>query len=457
MKLIQFKGVKVHGYLNFNIKFDSNLTFLVGINGAGKTTALKLILGLINPSYDYLNQIYYEVIELICLTDSKKKVSIKAEKQDESSIKLSFIDSDKKEDVFHIFDKCEYDRSSELIRERLNQERQLFDKSNIAAHIRRLDTPIFLGLDRRISEIRRMDVIQMQEHFHTRRYNKIPINSAIDRSLIDVQEMVFDYYRSIANEQPKISEQFKNKIFSTTFKFIDSDKNDINNIAKSVERLSRYKSDIIEAAASLNVIEINNQINEFFQKMDEIVNVMQRFNKGKSLKITPENLKDLDFIDAITKWSVNSPQLQRIENIITYSQEYQNQINKLQQPVRNLEGLVSNFFKEAKKELTVQGNGEIKVKLPQIKEPSSIFELSSGEKQIIIMIAHLIFYENRGKPGIFIIDEPELSLHIAWQEIFVDSIQEASPNTQFILATHSPSIIAKAEREKLCQDLTNND
>jgi predicted ATP-binding protein involved in virulence len=64
------------------------------------------------------------------------------------------------------------------------------------------------------------------------------------------------------------------------------------------------------------------------------------------------------------------------------------------------------------------------------------------------MIAHLIFEESRRPSGIFIIDEPELSLHLAWQEIFVDSISKASPKTQFILATHSPTIISIVEREK---------
>lgn len=84
---------------------------------------------------------------------------------------------------------------------------------------------------------------------------------------------------------------------------------------------------------------------------------------------------------------------------------------------------------------------------------ASVYELSSGEKQIIIMIAHLIFEEDQKSSGIFIIDEPEVSLHIAWQDIFVKAIMEASPKTQFILATHSPAIIARVDNEKYCQDL----
>ena len=85
---------------------------------------------------------------------------------------------------------------------------------------------------------------------------------------------------------------------------------------------------------------------------------------------------------------------------------------------------------------------------------AEIFELSSGEKQIITMLGHLIFFEEKFKTqkGIFIIDEPEVSLHLAWQEIFVNSILEASPNTQFILATHSPAITGDAN-EELFEDL----
>ena len=69
MKINSFLAKNVHGYLNYNIEFFNELTFLIGINGSGKTSALKLILGLISPSFQYLNQIDYEFAELICSTN----------------------------------------------------------------------------------------------------------------------------------------------------------------------------------------------------------------------------------------------------------------------------------------------------------------------------------------------------------------------------------------------------
>jgi predicted ATP-dependent endonuclease of OLD family len=44
-----------------------------------------------------------------------------------------------------------------------------------------------------------------------------------------------------------------------------------------------------------------------------------------------------------------------------------------------------------------------------------------------------------------LIDEPEISLHIAWQAQFLDDLFEMAHLSQFdvLLATHSPDIIGK--------------
>lgn len=66
MKLKEFIGKDVRGYMDFHISFDDSLTFLIGINGSGKTTVLKLLSGLLYPAYIELAQIEFSYIKLTC-------------------------------------------------------------------------------------------------------------------------------------------------------------------------------------------------------------------------------------------------------------------------------------------------------------------------------------------------------------------------------------------------------
>ncbi|MDY3939002.1 MAG: AAA family ATPase [Spirochaetia bacterium] len=70
-------------------------------------------------------------------------------------------------------------------------------------------------------------------------------------------------------------------------------------------------------------------------------------------------------------------------------------------------------------------------------------QLSSGEKQEIVLFYELIFDTKKGL--LLLIDEPEISLHIAWQKQFLDDLVKVSEQTavQVIVATHSPQIISK--------------
>lgn len=48
-------------------------------------------------------------------------------------------------------------------------------------------------------------------------------------------------------------------------------------------------------------------------------------------------------------------------------------------------------------------------------------------------------------PGIVLIDEIELHLHIAWQKKVLPFLVRAFPNLQFIVATHSPFVVSSIE------------
>lgn len=64
--------------------------------------------------------------------------------------------------------------------------------------------------------------------------------------------------------------------------------------------------------------------------------------------------------------------------------------------------------------------------------------LSSGERQILTMLYSAS--RSRFKDGIFLIDEPELSLHIDWQRKILNELMSLAPNRQIIACTHSPEV-----------------
>ncbi|WP_394330323.1 AAA family ATPase [Lunatimonas lonarensis] len=244
-----------------------------------------------------------------------------------------------------------------------------------------------------------------------------------------------------------MNQDFKNKILLQSFQFLESQE---LNIVKDFRELKGKRKEAIEAFENLRITGFTEHINNFFDQLESTLrnlNEIQGKKKGDEI--------DIDNIHIFQKWFNNQPQLKRINELITYNLAYQKELDKLYEPIEKTKDIINSFFSESKKELLIEPQGELKVKFKNDKI-ANIYELSSGEKQIVTMLGHLIYFEEKYKneSGIFIIDEPEVSLHLAWQEIFVNSILTASPRTQFILATHSPAIIGD-NSDSLFQDLAD--
>ena len=70
-----------------------------------------------------------------------------------------------------------------------------------------------------------------------------------------------------------------------------------------------------------------------------------------------------------------------------------------------------------------------------------ITDLSSGEQHEIVMFYELLFKVKDN--SLVLIDEPEISLHIAWQKEFIEDMYDIIKikNFNILIATHSPAII----------------
>ncbi len=77
----------------------------------------------------------------------------------------------------------------------------------------------------------------------------------------------------------------------------------------------------------------------------------------------------------------------------------------------------------------------------ELRQPLSLDKLSSGEQQLVYLLGLLIF--DTQPKQLVLLDEPELSLHPAWQDDFLPLLQQICElnGCYLLMATHSPSLV----------------
>jgi ABC-type transport system involved in cytochrome c biogenesis ATPase subunit len=93
------------------------------------------------------------------------------------------------------------------------------------------------------------------------------------------------------------------------------------------------------------------------------------------------------------------------------------------------------------KSVTVNEKGFFEARMDNSGTIVPLAKFSSGEKQILIMFYLLLFNADPG--SLVIIDEPEVSLHVSWQQVLGKTFADITRvrSLQMIVATHAPSVI----------------
>ena len=83
------------------------------------------------------------------------------------------------------------------------------------------------------------------------------------------------------------------------------------------------------------------------------------------------------------------------------------------------------------------------------------YQLSSGEKQMLAILLTVLVEDNL--PYVLFMDEPEVSLHVEWQERLIELILSLNPNVQIILTTHSPALVMNGWMDRVTEvsDITD--
>lgn len=119
---------------------------------------------------------------------------------------------------------------------------------------------------------------------------------------------------------------------------------------------------------------------------------------------------------------------------------------------RKFQDAVDSLFAETGKHIDRESN---EVRIIQFGEELSLYKLSSGEKQILIILLTALVED--GAHYVLFLDEPEASLHIEWQQRLISLIREMNPNAQLILTTHSPAVIMEGWMDSVTEvsDITD--
>ena len=128
------------------------------------------------------------------------------------------------------------------------------------------------------------------------------------------------------------------------------------------------------------------------------------------------------------------------------------QAQQISEPKKMFQDIIDDLFRETGKKIVRTEN---EIRFSQIGETLVPYQLSSGEKQMLaIMLTVLV--EAR-LPYVLFMDEPEVSLHVDWQQRLIDLILQLNPNVQIILTTHSPAVIMNGWMDSVTEvsDITN--
>jgi predicted ATP-binding protein involved in virulence len=166
--------------------------------------------------------------------------------------------------------------------------------------------------------------------------------------------------------------------------------------------------------------------------------------------ISPRN-REHKLLEPLMWWSSNQDNMRKFNGILKAVEEYNSRRDQEAREINEYLTTLNSFLNNSKKTLSFDSAQNLVFTIDGIPGERQINTLSSGEAQLFVILTHLFFNPAAQRANVFIIDEPELSLHVQWQELFVESVRAANPRVQYILATHSPSIIL--DKIEKCRDL----
>lgn len=419
--MFYISSVRVEGFwgkYTAQANFHQDVNVLIGRNGTGKTTFMDLLQAVLRVDLVLLYALEFSVITIV-LKEGKKQKTISVEKSSESDrpYDVATYTIGKKPYPFPL-----HPREADRYRPFRLSMRATESHNEVKQEIDALVNLASLSVHR----ISHEELYDEEGSFsRVRRASPVPV---VDRRIDKLANDLKIYQLSLAEQEKEVSSGFQKEVLASMLFDKNFDVLDIVEAAKA--ELSKEKSQLTRAYRELDAWDdtVSNKMDNHFSALNNSVKSVKRWmrqiREGKEGGKGP-NMEEL----------LPLPLLKRTRHIIDLSLAAEKQKQEISRPITDFLTIASEFMDD--KRLTIDSSsGALTVSKDDKKIP--LLELSSGEKQLLILLIETLLQENQF--FIFLADEPEISLHIEWQEKVIASVRRLNPSSQIIVATHSPEI-----------------
>jgi predicted ATP-dependent endonuclease of OLD family len=469
MDVLAFKGTRIHGYLDFDLNFQKDLTFLTGINGSGKTTVIQSLIALLSPSLFVLANLEFEEITVELRHDQKKQ-TITASKGDglvlltTSGATDAFVINpfvfDPEDPSFRTMDGAANYRLLEKEAEYYREMSVRFAKHEVLQTIEKLPTPMFLDLDRRARTLQEGRGVRTRPPGPPARRGRNIFSFFLSQSLSAAVYLAETQYRATSTAVNRLGEELREQFV------LDSLELDVSQgfrplelpTARELETLSNVRQSVDSLPSILQIpkVQIEGKLLPNLTLLEKYAADIPKNAQLSDILQGGKKTQTGQQLQALVAWSASRPQLHKLVKMVQRVKDYNVRRQTTTSRLDRYVSIVNGFLKDSRKNIFFDEDGYLNFRLDQVPNSSlPVTSLSSGEAQLVVIITHLFFNPYAQEGNVFIIDEPELSLHVQWQELFVSSVMTANPDVQYIMATHSPSIIL--DRINRCVDLGRRD
>lgn len=454
MKLKRICIENLFGIYNydFELKVDERITIIHAPNGMGKTTILRIVKAVLTGNVFLLGDFDFSLIQLFFDDNTILKVT----KKDLTARKIN-----------ESRNSVRYPRPYYLRLENLPSKILITYSIKTTKSIRpstyklQLDDEFYFNVSRYapISDIGAyiendmLDELHNPPFFYIKNINLVTklrtLQKEIYPHLINTNRLLTQHISFTKQQEERFPNRYYRDRDSMKLESVDTITDFSEDLKKRIEYAKSQKesvSEVLDSSFPMRILESYNTIKDFNEesiekKIKEDLTKLEQ-KRAELIRIGVIEEDDKSNISTIkTNQNFPADSLRLLTYYIEDTFKKLAQYDDLKDKIELLLHIINENNILSNKKLSINSKLGVIFTSDKGKE-IPITKLSSGEKHLFILFYDLIFNCSH-KNMLLLIDEPEISMHIAWQQEFINDLLEICKlnDIQAIVATHSPNII----------------